>query len=146
MSSGPTGMDGICQWEDWLSGLGPSSAEERIWFLEARTKISDYTCVDSIADRESKTKYHSRSKARVARPRDLEVYLLRRKMDKRRKRATRFYSQSIHRPNPTPCASAVRLMQTRLQPSCDVTLHVAALAEEDDYDPGEGEGEGEDQT
>ncbi|KAJ6904905.1 hypothetical protein NC652_022823 [Populus alba x Populus x berolinensis] len=63
--------------------------------------------------------------------RDPEVYLLRRKMDKRRKRATRFYSHvthSIHRPNPTPCASAVRLMQTQ----------------EDDYDPGEGEGD--DQT
>lgn len=60
--------------------------------------------------------------------RDPKVYLLRRKMDKRRKRATRFYSQSIHRPNPTPCATAVRLMQTRIQPSCDVTLHVAALA------------------
>ncbi|KAG6760853.1 hypothetical protein POTOM_034037 [Populus tomentosa] len=115
--------------EDWLSGLGPSSAEGRIWFLlcflEARTKISDYTWVDSIADRESKTKYHSRS------CRDPKVYLLRRKMDKRRKRAPRFYShvkQSIHRPNPTPCASAVCLMQTRVQPSCDVTLHVAALA------------------
>ncbi|KAL9334174.1 hypothetical protein Peur_074313 [Populus x canadensis] len=37
----------------------------------ARTKISDCTWVDSIADRESKTKYHSRSKARVARPRHI---------------------------------------------------------------------------
>ncbi|KAJ6984410.1 hypothetical protein NC653_022627 [Populus alba x Populus x berolinensis] len=39
MSSGPTGMDGICQWEDWLSGLGPSSAEERLKAVGIRRSI-----------------------------------------------------------------------------------------------------------
>uniref|UniRef100_B9HPG7 Uncharacterized protein n=1 Tax=Populus trichocarpa TaxID=3694 RepID=B9HPG7_POPTR len=116
----------------------------------ARTKISDYTWVDSIADRESKTKYHSRSKARVARPRhimsayheesfephsrtvqkeeeicarqgcrDPKVYLLRRKMDKRRNRATRFYSH--------------------LLVSITNGLIDYVPAEEVDYDPDEGE-------
>ncbi|KAL3579891.1 hypothetical protein D5086_017726 [Populus alba] len=112
MSSGPTGMDGICQ---WVRGC----------------------C------------------------RDPEVYLLRRKMDKRRKRATRFYSHvthSIHRPNPTPCASAEMgfcplLLNgynfTFLKCFCLLLSVTSGLidyvpAEEDDYDPGEGEGD--DQT
>ncbi|KAF9675352.1 hypothetical protein SADUNF_Sadunf09G0023300 [Salix dunnii] len=40
-----------------------------------------------------------------------------------------FYShaaQRHHKPNPTPCASLICLIQTRIQPSSDVTLHAFA--------------------
>lgn len=52
-----------------LNNLNLLFPKSLFFFFNLFCQISDYTWVDSIADRESKTKYHSRSKARVARPR-----------------------------------------------------------------------------